>query len=75
VSEFFKKSYGFNDFYINKIKLRFEFKLFTKIRDLSKSDFAYFLIIIYKTIPHKSSIKKRTVLNAYKLDIISSYKG
>lgn len=70
-----KKSYGFNKFFLKKLEQRLESSLAIKLKDMTQKSWAVFINTISPIVPKKSSLKKRTLLNIFLLDLITSYKG
>jgi len=60
---------------MSKIEQRLESLLNIKIKDLPQRDWSVFLNLISKIVPRKSSLKRRTILNVFMLDVITSYRG
>jgi Ribosomal protein S13 len=60
---------------MRKIEERLESLLNTKIKDLPQRDWSVFLNLVHQIVPRKSSLKRRTILNVFMLDAITSYRG
>lgn len=75
IKKFIKKNFGLNLIFIKILENRLEkFSSFI-INQLTGQEMKHFLLLLYKTIPYKTSVYSRFCLNIYLLDLATCYKG
>lgn len=71
----FKKMYGFNVFFLQRLEQRLECSMYTNIKELPSLTWTIFIKFINNNIPSKSNTRRRVLLNIFLLDLITSYRG
>jgi ribosomal protein S13 len=67
--------WGFGNFYLNVLSYRLESKLDLNIKDIDGSYWYTTINYLIKSVPRKSSLKRRFLLNLVLLDILTCYRG
>lgn len=75
IKKFIKKNFGLNLIFIKILENRLEKFSTHLINQLSGQEIKQFLLMLYKTVPHKASVYSRFCLNIYLLDLATCYKG
>ena len=68
-------TYGLKKNSVSLIEMRIELNVKTSLKNLNKNQLELFINCIYNILPYKYSLYRRTILNVYALDMISSYRG
>lgn len=75
IKKFIKKNFGLNLVFIKILENRLEKFATHIINELTHQEIKHFLLLLYKTIPYKTSVYSRFCLNIYLLDLATCYKG
>lgn len=67
--------WGFGNFYLNLLSTRLEVPLHLNIKEVHKSCWFTAINCLYQTVPKKSSLKRRLILNLILLDTVTCYRG